>query len=168
MPKPKGRKQAPRKGAGRPTLKTKPMVEKICELARKGRSDAEIAKIVGVTQRTLTNWKSYDFEFLSTFNEARKIADDMVEASMFQRAIGYTHPEIKVFCNDGKVTKVPVLKHYPPDPVAGKFWLINRRPSAKDEKGNREGWGEKVEHSGPEGEPIEVLITDYRGKKKDD
>jgi len=150
MQKQKGSLKTAKRKRGRPTKKTPQVVEKIYELARKGRSDKEIAEITGLTHRTLSNWKTWDFEFLSTFNEARKIADNMVEVSLFQKAVGYSHPDTKVFCNDGNVTTVPLMKHYPPDAIAAKFWLTNRQP---------ERWREKLEHTGADGGPMEVKVT---------
>ena len=50
---------------------------------------------------------------------------------------------------DGAIAMTPIRKVYPPDTTAAIFWLKNRKP---------EEWRDKqaVEHSGPNGGPIET------------
>jgi hypothetical protein len=52
----------------------------------------------------------------------------MVASKLFHRAIGYEHPEDKIFNNNGEEMVVPTIKHYPPDTTAAIFWLKNRQP----------------------------------------
>ena len=57
-------------------------------------------------------------------------ADDRVERSLYNRAVGYTFVSVKVFCSkDGVITKVPIKEHVPPDVTAQIFWLKNRKPA---------------------------------------
>jgi hypothetical protein len=36
--------------------------------------------------------------------------------SLYNRAVGYTHDAVKIFCDkNGNVTKVPYREHVPPD-----------------------------------------------------
>ena len=50
--------------------------------------------------------------------------------------MGYSHPETKVFCQDGKITTYEVIKHYPPDFSSMCFWLKNRA-----------GWKDVYDHT---------------------
>lgn len=110
--------------------------ETFLRLTKEGKTLAEVAEIVGVTSRTLTNWMGQHQELLLAVRESRHMADEMVEASLYQRALGYSHPETKMFCYEGCVVSEDTVKHYPPDTQAAMFWLRNRQP---------ERWKEKTE-----------------------
>src|SRR6266853_3373283 len=77
---------------GRPTKFNELIHAKIVELAEGGMTEYEIAERVGVSERTIQYWKQRHFDFLHSLKDAKDIADQMVEASLFQRACGYTHP----------------------------------------------------------------------------
>lgn len=111
--------------------------ETILRLIKEGKTEAEIAEVIGVCTRTLSNWKGKNPELLHAVRESKLVADELVEASLFRRAVGYSHPEEKLFAHEGKVlSKETVTKHYPPDTQAAMFWLRNRQP---------ERWKEKTE-----------------------
>ncbi len=97
-------------------------------LYESGKTDDQVARIVGVSVRTINNWKGSNPEFLHALKSAKEIADDLVEASLFSRATGYTHIEEKIFLYEGYPVRVKTKKHYPPDVTAGIFWLKNRQP----------------------------------------
>lgn len=76
-------------------------------------------------------------EFSEALKEAKDAADDLVVASLFKRAVGFSMPETKVFCDkDGNITTHDMIKHYAPDTTAAIFWLKNRK---------RVEWGESAE-----------------------
>lgn len=101
----------------------------ILNLAKAGKTRAEIAEIVGINRTTLFRWCISDEKFCNALKETSAIADEMVEASLFQRAIGYTYTEEKVFLCKGEIKKCKVTRHIPPDPTAMIFWLKNRCPT---------------------------------------
>lgn len=103
-------------------------------LYKKGKTDKQVAKILGISVRSIVYWRAKHPSFKAALAESKSIADDMVEASLFQRAIGYTHPEEKVFQFEGSVVTHKTQKHYPPDTQAAQFWLKNRRPKKWREK----------------------------------
>lgn len=110
--------------------------ETFLRLLAKGNTEVEIADIIGVTTRTLQLWKGKNADLLRAVKEAKHAADQLVEASLFSRATGYSHPETKVFCSEGSIVTHEMEKHYPPDTQAAMFWLRNRQP---------ERWREKTE-----------------------
>jgi len=112
-----------------------------------GWTDRKIAKLLGVTERTVNRWKKDYPEFCQALKKGKVLADDAVERSLFQRATGYTVPEVKVLA-DG--TKIPILRHYPPEVLACIFWLKNRRP---------EQWRERHELAVTELPPIKVQFN---------
>lgn len=119
---------------GRPSIFNETVKEQIYRMYEIGLTDKQVADILGVTQRTLDNWKK-DKDFLLSLKDVKSVADEMVKASLFKRATGYSHKEEKIFCNaDGLVTKVETVKHYAPDVTAQIFWLKNRQPEEWREK----------------------------------
>lgn len=111
--------------------------ETILRLIKAGRTEDEISEIIGVCRRTLNNWKGEHVELLHAVREARLMADQLIEASLYQRALGYSHPEERVAISKlGDVIPYEVTKHYPPDTQAAMFWLRNRQ---------RKRWSEKTE-----------------------
>ena len=108
--------------------------ETFLRLLKEGKTEAEIAEIVGVSRRTLCNWKGKHQDLLLAVNEAKLTADQLVAASLYQRALGYSHPEEKIFCSEGQIITHDTVKHYPPDTTAAMFWLRNRQPNKWKEK----------------------------------
>jgi hypothetical protein len=70
------------------------------------------------------------------FGEALKLgkkeADQRVERSLYQKAVGYSYDAVKIFMPAGakKPVIVPYREHVPPSDVACIFWLKNRDPGA--------------------------------------
>lgn len=104
------------------------MLRMVRDIAMAGGTDFEISEAFGVSQTTLTTWVAKDPEFAIAMRLPRELADDRVEKALYHRAVGYSFREeqIKIHEN-GNVTRVPVVKHIPPDPGAATFWLKNRR-----------------------------------------
>lgn len=97
-------------------------------LASYGLTDSEMSKAFGVSVVTWWSWKHRSAKFLKALNDGKEIADKRVEKTLFERAIGYTAPDEKLFCDKGKVVRAKTFKHYPGDVTAQIFWLKNRRP----------------------------------------
>lgn len=112
--------------AGQPS-NFKNLSPRIPLLARRGFTDKEIAEVLGITDRTLDNWKKAHPEFFRSLNDWKYQADKDVERSLYERACGYEHPEVKVFNNGGEIVTHEVVRHYPPDSTAMIFWLKNRK-----------------------------------------
>lgn len=99
-----------------------------------GLIDSELARFFEVTERTLHNWKIRHPEFFHAIKKGRAMADGEVAASLYHRAIGYSHPEDKIMQYQGEPVVVKTTRHYPPEPVAAIFWLKNRRPDKWSDK----------------------------------
>ena len=108
--------------------------ETILRLIKDGKTEAQIAEVVGVCPRTLQNWKGKHIELMRAVRESKLAADELVEASLYSRALGYSHPETKAFMHEGCVIVEEITKHLPPDTTAAMFWLRNRQPSRWKEK----------------------------------
>lgn len=143
---------------GRPSKFSDRLVETILALAAEGKTDAQIAKRLGIARSTLALWKGGHAEFSDAVSKAKNVADDLVEAALFQRAVGYRHPAVKFFCHEGRITSERYTEIYPPDTGAATLWLKNRRP---DE------WREKteIEHSGSVEGPQIVITIPSNGRE---
>lgn len=98
---------------------------KLCQL---GATDKQIADFFEVSEVTLNAWKQKHPRFLKSLRAGKLLADANVGNSLYQRALGYSHKAVKVFCQDGQTIEHEYVEHYPPDTVACIFWLKNRRP----------------------------------------
>lgn len=124
--KSKVRKKKPVK-KGRPNKKL-PKKADVKKQAAKGKTDVELAKHFGVSKRTLERWKKDFPVFWHSLKVGKNMSDDKVEAGLYQRAMGYSHPEEKIFQNNGRIVRTQTIKHYPPNLTAQIFWLKNRQP----------------------------------------
>jgi hypothetical protein len=64
-------------------------------------------------------------------SESGKRGLQLVERSLYQRAVGYHYDAVKIFMPAGakKPIYAPYVEHVPPDVTAGIFWLKNRDPA---------------------------------------
>ena len=114
---------------GRPSKKDTLDLEKVRKIASKGWTDEEMADFFDVEVRTWYRWKAEDEAFCQALKDWKAEADERVERALYERALGYSHPEEKIFYQDGQITRAETVKHYPPDTTAAIFWLKNRRPA---------------------------------------
>ena len=112
---------------GRPSKLDEELKRQFLLLTQEGIIHENIAKILGVAPETLKNWKKNNADLLVAIKEAEEENIQMVEASLFHRALGYSHSEEKIFCNQfGDVTRVITKKHFAPDMTAIIFYLCNK------------------------------------------
>lgn len=146
------KRSAKKKGAGRPTdYKARYAEEafKLCLLL--AATDAELADFFGVKEQTINNWKKAHPEFFESITSGKEKADADVGQRLYERAMGYSHPEEKIFNNKGDIVRAETIKHYPPDTAAAIFWLKNRQ---------RDKWRDRHEITGEDGTPLAVQIVD--------
>ena len=103
--------------------------------ARDGLTDEQIAHNMGVSVKTLYNWKESYLPILQALKKGKEVVDIQVENALLKRALGYRYeevtrektldPETGFSCLT--VTK-KVTKEVVPDTTAQIFWLKNRRP----------------------------------------
>lgn len=112
---------------------------KLCLL---GASDAQVADFFHVSRESIDNWKRRYPAFAEGMARGKTEADANIAKSLYHRAMGYSHPAVKIFLP--KDSREPVYAHYteyyPPDTYAASFWLKNRQGWAWKEK-------QEVEHT---------------------
>lgn len=117
-----------RNKGGRPTA-FKPeypdLARKFCLL---GAKNEDLARMFEVSDVTIDNWLKTNPEFLGAVKEGREVADATVAESLYRRAVGYSHPAVKIHWDkDGEEYRAAYTEHYPPDTAAAFIWLKNRR-----------------------------------------
>lgn len=137
------KKPAPAKG--RPSKYNADFTPLLAEtLASKGLTDRQIAEKLGITESTINKWKIDYPVFSESLKRGKEAPDDMVEASLFKRAIGFENEKaVKIFmpANAGGPVYAPYTEIVHPDVTACIFWLKNRRPDRWRDK-------QEIEHSG--------------------
>jgi hypothetical protein len=125
---------------GRPTDYRPEFVEQAAKLCALAATDRELADFFGVTVTTLNRWKRDHPEFCASIKVAKAAADDRVERSLYERAVGYSYDSEKIFMPSGRKrpVRVQTTEHVPPEVTAQRFWLINRR---------RDHWRERQDHT---------------------
>lgn len=113
----------------RPTKYKSEYAEQTYKLCLLGATDKDLASFFDVDEATINRWKQTHSEFRESIKRGKEIADANVASKLYHRAIGYEHPEDKIFNNNGEEMIVPTTKHYAPDPTAAIFWLKNRQPA---------------------------------------
>jgi hypothetical protein len=116
-----------KRGRGRPSL---PFDKELhprwaWSLAIDGKTQPQIAALMGISISTLKKWVGLYPDFASAINDTRENADAHVEASLYKRACGFTAYEDKL-TKDGEVVRCAV--EIVPDVAAQIFWLKNREP----------------------------------------
>lgn len=114
---------------GRKSRKDTLDMKEVERLACLGLTNAQLAFVFNVSTTTIDTWIKDDKLFLGALRDGKEVADKRVERALFERATGYNHPELKVFCHNGEIVTHEVTKHHPPDVSACIHWLAVRKPS---------------------------------------
>lgn len=128
-----------KKPAGRPTRYRMEYARLVFWMARSGMTNEEIAKELGVAERTFYNWQEKHPKLLQALKDGREEPDRLVEQSLYQRALGYEYVEIDITVDeDGEKVKT-MHRQRAPDVTACIFWLKNRMPDKWRDKQHIEG-----------------------------
>lgn len=142
------------KKRGRPSLYKPEFARQAAHLAQLGATDQEVADFFGVDVRTVHRWKHDHDEFCQSLKSGKEVADDRVERSLYQRAIGYEQDDVKIFmpANAGAPVYAPYRAKITPDTTAAIFWLKNRRPKE---------WRDKQEHEHSGEVTVNKIVREY-------
>ncbi len=115
--------------AGRPSSYKAEYAKQAKKLAELGATDQEVADFFEVDVRTIYRWKHDHDAFCQALKAGKSVADDRVERSLYQKAIGYEQDEVKIFmpANAEAPVYAPYRAKVAPDTTAAIFWLKNRR-----------------------------------------
>lgn len=126
----------------RPTKYKKEFAEQAEKLCKLGAIDTEMADFFGVAESTIYKWKLDHPMFSEAIKKGKMLADAEVASSLYNKAVGYSCVDTKFATHEGIITdEREYIRNYPPDSVAGMFWLKNRKANVWRDK-------QEVEHSG--------------------
>ena len=103
--------------------------ELVNRLYMAGLTDRQVAVVLQVNVDTIHTWKKEHVEFSDSLKKWKEFADENIELSLYERAMGYSHPDVHISTHEGEVIVTDIIKHYPPDPTSMIFWLKNRQPA---------------------------------------
>ena len=115
--------------AGRPSEYHSELTPALAEvLAKKGLTDEEMAKELGIHVSTLYAWKRQYEAFSKAVHSGGESIDERVENALLKRAIGYDLRLHKQVVVGGALEDAEYDVHIAPEPGAALNWLKNRRP----------------------------------------
>jgi len=130
-----------------------------------GATDSEIAGFFNISMETFRRWLELYPEFEQAIRLGKDYADARVEQALYQRAVGWEHPDVHISNFQGDVTITPITRRYPGDVKAQLAWLYNRRPdnwkdkrsvdytievlSPEERKAKILEYQERLNHNGP-------------------
>lgn len=114
---------------GRPSSYKPEYAKQATKLAQLGATDQEVADFFEVDVRTVHRWKHDHEDFCHSLKAGKEAADERVERSLYQRAVGYEQDEVKIFmpASSPEPVYAPYRAKVAPDVTAAIFWLKNRR-----------------------------------------
>jgi len=100
-------------------------------LARKGWTDKEMAEFFDVSLSTWCKYKRQHTIFATRLEHWKAEADEKVERSLYENAMGFVTRETKVFYNKelNECVEHEVYKEHKPDFGAQAKWLSCRKPA---------------------------------------
>lgn len=108
-------------------------------LCEEGLTDKEIADHFGVCRTTIHTWKKDHPEFAEAFKLGKELADDRVERTLYEQAVGYVttikrKAKLRDQYGNEKMIEYEEEIHIPPNPKLIEFFLKNRRPDSWKDK----------------------------------
>lgn len=119
--------QMTEKKKGRPTKYKKEydhIAESVCEL---GGTTPEIARTLSVAISTVNKWIAEIPSFSDAVKQGKALADNKVQQSLYNRAIGCSVTDSDIRVIEGKIVITDLDKNFPPDTTAALAWLHNRK-----------------------------------------
>jgi hypothetical protein len=93
----------PKHPGGRPTSYRPEYAEQARKLCELGATDYELADFFDVDVVTVHRWRHTHDEFCNAVISGKNFADERVQRSLYQRAVGYTFESQKVFQYQGEI-----------------------------------------------------------------
>lgn len=142
---------------GRPSSFKPEYIGQAKKLVALGATDMTLADFFGVAVSSISKWKNDYPEFSDALKESKADLDSKVERSLYERAVGYKYPAIKIMQYQGVPIEVPYTEHIAPDTTAQIFWLKNRQPARWRDKQDHE-------HTGKDGGAIQIVVGNQADK----
>lgn len=138
-----------KKAIARKKIDPRTLIDRVKWLVSHGMSDPEVAWMLRMSLHTMYDYKRICPDFARAFKIGERTKAKNVESKLYQRAVGYSHPAVKIMQVKGKVMQVPYEEFLPPDVEAQKAYLKGNMPHK---------YREKVEHGGDPSNPVRFII----------
>ncbi|WP_329808859.1 helix-turn-helix domain-containing protein [Enterocloster citroniae] len=155
--------------------------------ARAGKTDEEIAKLIGISRSTLSEWKKKHESIGKTLSITKDYADRLIEGSLYKIACGYTVTNKKpiktrhvTYTNGVKTAEDEIIEYaeetiyVPGEARLIMFWLENRMPEwrkryekARDLDGDEENQTGTVVMSTDIAEDIKQLMEEEKSAREE-
>ena len=126
------------------------------KMVRAGWTDFRIAEYFDISTSTLSNWKVKEPKLARAMFRAEALLVKQTEASMWERANGYSHDAEEIGYYRGKPIRVKTTKIYPPDVGAGKMMLSAHVPNK---------YRERLDIGGDASRPVKFIIEGLHPKE---
>ena len=140
-------------------------LKQVERLALLGWTDYAMHTFFGVVHSTWYKWKSENKALSDILKKWKDNKVENIERSMYERAMGYSHPEDKIFKSQGEEpTIIKTTKHYPPDQRSGEFLLRVYDPEKYNIKTGVQISGDKeqpLEHNLNVKEQVKEAMEDF-------
>ena len=118
--------------------------------ARNGLTDEQISKNIGITAKTLYEWKKKYSEICESLKKGKEVVDIQVENALLKRALGYSYNEDK----------------YVMEPMKQEEYLIKREAYVNEYKYNHpEASGWEIERIKEEYPKYEQVLVERKTKE---
>jgi hypothetical protein len=96
----------------------------MCEL---GATDLQVARALNVSLSTMWGWQARHEDFFRAMILGKDLPDEKVVRALYQRAVGYSYPEVEFKVVNKEVRVLAKMTHLPPDTGACVAFLRSRR-----------------------------------------
>jgi len=122
-------------------------------MARQGATEADIAGALGITTRTLYNYRQTCPKLAEAMKRGKAVTDFTVESALYRRAVGCTETVIqRKVLPAGSEIVTETAKHIAPATAACARWLALRCPDR---------WRELPIEAGNNNEETTAMIQEY-------
>ena len=109
-----------------------------CDIARRlidgGATHSEVANILGVSDVTMWRWRMKHPNFNAAIRLKENVANERVEYSYFNQAVGFYVDEEEIKVINGEVVRIPVRRYIPPSEAAARYWLKVKGQGWRDDE----------------------------------
>lgn len=104
--------------------------KQVAEMVLNGATETDVIVALGITRTVFKMWcvKHAEFAAALRISSDLSLADERVKRSLYEMAVGYEMPAVKIVVAEGEVKAVPYTEQVAKNFNAAKHWLAQRDP----------------------------------------